>query len=90
MRQLRSVGTFLIVGSALCFIMAYERYATKLRTAQAIADSIEGVELESVSLPIETTVVGLIGVGLLVAGLKCVFNAFQEPKKEPGELLSSE
>ncbi len=78
MKQLRSIGIFLIVCSSLCGLMAYERYRSAHVTAVAIAEVMEGIELTSVTPPLTSIVAGLFGVVLFVAGLKCVFSSLQQ------------
>ena len=82
MKQLRSIGTFLIVCAILCGLIAYERYATARNTAIAVAEAIEGIEFTSVTPPITTVVAGLIAIILLVAGVTCLFNSFRTPAGE--------
>jgi hypothetical protein len=73
MKQLRSVGAFMIVCSILCFVVAYDRYQTNLVTAKALMnlDGFDGVEFDSVSVPMETYIAGFAGVVLLVGGFRC-------------------
>ncbi len=73
MRQLRSIGTFLIVGAIICGVMSYEFYATKKATALEVAKQM-GLELVSFDIPIPTKVAGFFAVMLLVAGLACLWN----------------
>ena len=88
MKQLRTVGIFFVACSALCFIIATERYLTAVRTGKQVAAAIEGVEFESVSTPITTTVCGLLGVALLVAGVRLLFVSVRNTNLEDGLLKS--
>jgi hypothetical protein len=82
MKQLRSIGVFLIVCSILCGLIAYERYRTARNTAMAVAEVIEGIEFVGVTPPLTTVVAGLLGVMLFVAGLKCVFDSSRQPDSQ--------
>lgn len=88
MKQLRSIGAFLITSAAICGLIAYERYSTAKSTAMAVAETLEGVEFDSVGLPPTTIVAGLAGVILLVAGTKCFADSLRSSQllqvdKEP-------
>jgi len=74
MKTQRSTGIFLIVCAALCGVIAYECYRRAVNAGQALAELIQGLELESVAIPIETKVASFFGVILLVAGVICVFS----------------
>ena len=87
MKYLRSIGALLLAGSAICFIISVERYLTAVRTAKAIMAQIDGVEFESVAVPIETTVCGLVGVVFLVAGFRLLFESFRN-RPPANEMLS--
>lgn len=78
MKQLRSIGVFLITCAVICGLIAYERYSTAKTTAKAVAETLEGVEFVSVGLPLTTIVAGAIGLVLLVAGAKCISDSFRE------------
>ena len=80
MRQLRSIGAFMIACAMICGLIATERYNSAKTTAQAVADALPGVDFVSVGIPLATKVAGLIGVMLLVAGAKCIFESFRNPK----------
>jgi len=82
MRHLRSTGIFAVACPVICFIIAIERYVSKVTTAKAIADQIEGFEFESVATPIETMVAGLAGVVLLIIGLRLTFESLRKPEKD--------
>ena len=77
MKQLRSIGVFMIVCSVICVLIAYERYSTAKATAKAIAEELEGVEFVSVGWPVTSIFAATLGVVLLVAGVKCVADSFQ-------------
>lgn len=78
MKQLRSIGVFLITCAVICGLIAYERYSSATSTAKAVAETLEGVEFVSVGLPVTTIVAGVIGLVLLVAGTKCVADSFRK------------
>ena len=78
MKQLRSIGVFLITCAVICGLIAYERYATAKSTAIAVANSLEGVEFVAVDRPLTTMVAGAICIVLSVAGIKCVADSFRE------------
>lgn len=90
MKSVRTIGVFLIACSALCFIMAWERYRAAVREGQAIAEALGGVEFESVSVPLESIVGALIGVVLLVAGARLLVESFLRRSAPDGELLKSD
>ena len=75
--------------SAICLIIAIQKHVNAVTTAKTIADSIDGVEFESVAMPIETKVCGLAGVILLVAGVKMLFESRQNRNPADGLLTVS-
>ena len=75
MVSMRTIAIFLIACSAILFVIAVQKYYSAIATAQAIAERIEEIEFESAGLPIETTVCGLAGVMLLVAGLRLLYES---------------
>jgi len=81
MRNSQRTGVFLIACAALCGVIAYECYRRAVVAGQAVAELIEGIEFESVAVPIETKVASFVGVTLIVAGLICVFNRSSEVEK---------
>lgn len=89
MKSLRTAGFFLLACSALCFIIAIERYLTEVRTGKQIAAALKEIEFESVSIPIETTVCGLVGISLFVAGARLLFDSVRKSRPNDG-LLKSE
>ena len=88
MIQLRTIGIFFVACSALCFIIAIEQYLTAVRTGKQVAAAIEGVEFESVSTPITTTVCGLFGVALFIAGVRLLFVSVRSSNVDDGLLKS--
>lgn len=82
MHQLRSIGAFTLACSLICFIIAFERYQSAVRSAKAIAAAIDGVEFESTRLPTVSVVAGLAGVALLVAGVRLLFESRRAHKAE--------
>ncbi len=86
MKSFRTTGLFLLACSGLCFIIAVERYMTAVRTGEAIAAAMKGVEFETVSMPIETKVCGLVGIALLVAGVRVLFESVGKSNKDDGML----
>ena len=77
MKQIRSIGVFMIVCSAICGLIAWERYSTAKLTAEAVAERLDGVEFVSVAWPVSSIVAGTLGIVLLVAGVKCMADSFQ-------------
>ncbi len=80
MRQLRSIGAFLVTCSLICGLIAYERYVTAKTTAIAVAERLEGVEFVAVDWPLTTMVAGAIGIVLAVAGIKCLADSAREAR----------
>jgi len=85
MVSLRTIAVFLIACSAIMFVIAYQKYYNAIETAKAIAGQIEGVEFESVGVPIETSVCGFVGVLLLVAGAKLLLASVRKRDANDGE-----
>lgn len=83
MRQLRSIGIFAIVGAVLCGLVGYERFQTARKLAERISGSLEGVELVSVGLPIETKVAAVVGTLLLTLGIGCLIGSTRHCEKPP-------
>ena len=82
----RTIGIFLIAAGAILFTVAMERYNSAVTTAKAIADQIEGMEFESVGMPLVSSVCGLAAIVLLVAGAKVLFDSRHLDKpKNPAE-----
>lgn len=90
MKSVRTLGVFLVACSALCFIMAWDRYQSAIREGKAIAEALKGIEFESVSAPVESIVGGLIGVVLLVAGARLIFDSIAQRKTVDNELLETD
>jgi hypothetical protein len=88
MKLLRSIGALMLACSAICLIIAIQKYVNAVTTAKAIAEAIDGVEFESVALPIETKVCGLAGVVLLVSGVRLLFESFRRREKPVDGMLS--
>ncbi|MGB1928107.1 MAG: hypothetical protein ACPHO8_02285 [Mariniblastus sp.] len=86
MKQHRTIGVFLLGCAVICFLIAWERYYSAVQTAQEIARAITEIEYESVSMPIETTVSGLLGVALAVAGIVLI-TEYVRGKSKPDDLL---
>ncbi len=89
MVSMRTIAIFLIACSAILFVIAVQKYNNAIATAKAIADRIQGIEFESAGVPIETSVCGLAGVMLLVAGLILLLESFRQrgTKKDERSLL---
>jgi hypothetical protein len=77
---------FLIVGAAICGIIAFDFYRRTEQTAQAISEKL-GLELVSVGAPLETKVAGFLAVVLLVAGVRCLWVSWRGKKSEDSVLL---
>ena len=60
----------MLASAAMCFLIAYERYVSAVKTAEQIAEAL-GVIYESVRIPEVTLVCGTVGVALLVSGVLC-------------------
>lgn len=86
MKQHRTIGVLLLGCAVICFLIAWERYHSAVQTAQEIARVITEIEYESVSTPIETTVSGLLGVALAVAGAVLIME-YIRGKNKPDDLL---
>ncbi|MFK7765961.1 MAG: hypothetical protein AB8B55_01880 [Mariniblastus sp.] len=71
--NLRTIGLFLLACSAICFIVAAERYQSAVEAAKKMMGPLEGFEVDSVSLPLVSSVCGLAGVVLFVAGVRLMF-----------------
>ena len=89
MKQRTSIGAFLIACSAICLIIAIERYYSALATAKQVAEMLEGVEFESVGIPIESIVCGLAGGVMLVAGVILIAERNHEPDQTSGLISES-
>lgn len=48
----------------------------------AIAEQLEEVDFVSVEIPLESKVAGFLAMVLLVAGLRCVYEAFRKPSDQ--------
>ena len=81
----RTIAIFLIACSAILFVIAVQKYYNTVATAKAIAERIQGVEFESAALPIQTSVCGLAGVMLLVAGVTLLFGSRRHNAVEENE-----
>jgi putative Mn2+ efflux pump MntP len=79
MKQLRTIGVFALACSAICFIIAIERYYSAVKTAEEVAERM-GLELESIGTPTESLVSGFASVLLLIIGTRLVFESIQKPK----------
>lgn len=86
MKQIRTISLFILACSVLCFVIAIERYLSAVRTGKEIAAALEGIEYESVRVPIETTVCGLAGVVLLVTGAKLLFDSVFNSKSNSDQV----
>ncbi len=71
--KLRTIGLFLLACSAICLVIAAERYQSAVQAAKKMMGPIEGFEVKSVSLPLVSSVCGLAGVVLFVAGVRLMF-----------------
>ena len=60
----------MVASAAMCFLIAYERYASAIETGKRIAEALN-LTYESVRIPDVTLVCGTIGVALLVSGALC-------------------
>ena len=89
MVSMRTIAIFLIACAAILFAIAIQKYYSAVETAKAVADQIQGVEFDSVALPIESNVCGFIGILMLVAGTKLLFESRHHSNqgKEPGDSL---
>jgi len=85
MISMRTIAIFLIACSAILFVIAVQKYYNAVATAKAIAERIEGVEFESAGLPVETSVCGLAGVMLLVAGVALLFESRRQRAAKENE-----
>lgn len=88
MKLRRPIGLLLLACSALCFVIATDTYLTDVRTGKAVMAALKGVKFESVPIPIETTVCGLVGIAMLVAGVRLLFESFRRSKAKDGLLKS--
>ncbi len=70
--KLRTIGLFLLACSAICLMVAAERYQATVKAAQEKFAPI-GLEVSSVSLPLVSSVCGLAGIVLFVAGVRLMF-----------------
>jgi len=89
MKKRTSTGGFLIACSGVCLIIAVERYYSALATAKQVAEMLEGVEFESVGIPIESTVCALAGGAMLVAGVILIAGPKPEPDQNSGLISES-
>ena len=89
MVSIRTIAIFLIACSAIMFVIAFQKYYNAVETAKAIAGQIEGVEFEAVGMPVETSVCGFVGVLLLVAGARLLFESGRRRTKDEPSLLNS-
>ena len=60
----------MVASAAMCFLIAYERYDSAVKTAKRIAEALEST-YESVRIPEVTLVCGTVGIALLVSGVLC-------------------
>ena len=86
----RTIGVFLIACAGICVTIAIERYYSSVATAEAIAEQLEGVEFDSVSLPMVSKVCGFAGLVMLVAGGKLVVDSLTSKTNNPDDGLLQE
>lgn len=86
MKPLRSTGLFLLACSAICLIVAIQKYQSAVATAEKIAEQLEGIEFESVGIPQVSMVMGFIGAVFLVAGIRLLFDSSQS-KPQSDDML---
>lgn len=82
MISMRTIAVFLIACSAILITIAIQKYSNAVATAKAVAEHLQGIELESVTMPIETTVCGFAGILMLVAGVRLLFESRHHSGKE--------
>jgi len=85
MISIRTIGVFMIVCAAICLTIAIERYYSAIQTAEALAEILDGIEFESVSMPTVTKVCGFVGILLLVGGLRMLFDSLRGQKDQDHE-----
>ena len=76
----------MIVGAAICGIIAYDFYQRAEQTAKALAEKL-GLEMVSVGVPLETKVAGFLGVVLLVAGARCLWVSQLSKNSEESSII---
>ncbi len=74
MNKFISTAVFLLACSAICLIVAIERYQSAVFTAKAIAAQLDGVEFESAGIPLISLVMGFVSVVFCVAGIRLLFD----------------
>ena len=72
------MGAFIFVCSLICLTIAGDKYYSAIATANELAETMPGFNLESVDIPTVTWVCGTIGVMLLVAGVILIANSFRQ------------
>ena len=85
MVSMRTIAVFLIACSAILLTIAIQKYLNAVETAEAIAEHLEGIEFESVSLPIESSVCGFVAVLMFVAGVRLLFESRHGKGNQPKE-----
>ena len=86
MNPFRSTGLFLLACSAICLIIAIERYQSAVLTAKTIAEQLDGIEFESVGVPLVSIVMGFVAVVLFAAGIRLVFESRASDSEPTGML----
>ena len=75
MVSMRTIAVFLIACSAILMTIAVQKYINAVETAKAIAERIPGMEFDSVSLPIESSVCGFFAILMFAAGVRLLFES---------------
>ena len=75
MKPLRTTGIFLICCGVICLIIAIERFQSAVLTARKVTEQLEGVEFDSVGIPLQTTVTGFAAVVFFVAGVRLLWES---------------
>ena len=82
MVSMRTIAVFLIACSAILLTIAVQKYLNAVETAEAIAEHLEGIEFESVSLPIESSVCGFFAILMFAAGVRLLFESRHHNKSD--------
>jgi uncharacterized membrane protein len=89
MNKFISTAMFLLACSAICLIVAIERYQSAVFTAKAVAAQLDGVEFESVGIPLISAVMGFVSVVFCVAGMRLLFEHRRAENQPKGMLPDS-